>query len=115
MFLKYGDVIIHSGNIGFLKEKDNKFFCMYRKKASVKEIEVPIRFNGIDKGPFFMKLGFYKLDTYWINPKAINFIKTTKIKDSSHNIHFSFLNGLEIEIVMDIGRFRAWSDNRIRN
>jgi len=119
MFLKFQNIIININNIGFIKKKDDKYFCQYRKKASVKEIQIPIIFGDLNDSQYFMKRGFYKLDNYFINPNAINFVNAEPIKDSKTQnivkVHFSFMNGLELEFKIDQGRFNVWVDNRLRN
>jgi len=116
MFLKFQNTIINIKNIGFIKKKDNKYYCQYRKKASIKEIEIPISFGNLNDSQYFMKYNFYKLNNYFINPNTINFININDIAGSNEIVvHFSFINGLELEFKMDRGRFNVWADNRLRN
>jgi hypothetical protein len=116
MFLKFQNTIINIKNIGFIKKKNYKYFCQYRKKASIKEIQIHMAFGDLNDSQYFMKHGFYKLDDYFINPNAINFVNAEPVKDSKDvNVHFSFMNGLELEFKIDQGRFNVWVDNRLRN
>lgn len=116
MFLKFQNVIINMKNIAFIKKEGGKYFCQYRKKASVKEIEIPISFGDLDDSKYFMKHNFYRLGKYFINPNSINFINTVPIKDSPNiTVHFTFVNGLELFLTIESGRFTVWSDNRLRN
>jgi len=116
MFLKFQNVIINTKAIGYFKYENNKYYCNYRKKASIKEIEIPIKFGDINDSQYFAKIGFYKLDKYFINPSSISFIDTEKINNSNDiKIHVSFINGLELNFKMDGGRFTVWVDNRLRN
>jgi len=116
MFLKFQNTIINIKNIGFIKKKNNKYYCQYRKKASIKEIQIHMAFGDLNDSQYFMKHGFYKLDNYFINPNAINFVNTESISNSNEvNVHFSFMNGLELEFTMDQGRFNIWVNNRLRN
>jgi len=116
MFLKFQNITINTKTIGFIKCQNGKYYCQYRRKASVKEVEIPISFGNLNDSQYFAKIGFYKLENYFINPSSLSFINTEKIPNSNDvKIHLSFINGLELNFKMNGGRFTVWVDNRLRN
>lgn len=113
MFFKSQDIIFKVHNIAFFKKKEDKYFIHYRKKASVKEIEVPIKFGNMQDTQFFMQYKFFILGDYFINIDLISFIHKIPIKDNNIKVLITFVNGLELELNIDRGRFNVWANNRL--
>lgn len=124
MFLRLRNININIDNLSYLVQKDDKFYLNYRKKASIKSIEVPIDFENMTETPsqFFAKLGIFRLEDYWINPKNISFIEeiNKSISESRRDepetdllIYFS--DGLMLDLTVYTSRWNVWKGTRLQN
>ena len=121
MFLTLRNVSINTENISYILEDNNNFYMEYRKKASIKKIELPIDFENMVETPhqFFSKLEIYNLNNYWINTKMISFIEENHLSSNDTggvgmtHLLIYFKDGMMIDTEIETSRWNVWKGTRL--
>jgi len=118
MFITIRNNSINTDKISYIKEVDEKFFLEYRKKASIKSVEIDFGITSFDKHNYFQRHKLYNLNGYWINVKQISFIHEERLDkktgtDRLLDLTIYFSDGLLIEIEIEESRWRVWKETRL--